>query len=63
MNRLSEEERKKIRYGIRRKQQDREVLIENVFSRVMDLVTPDSARASKFMDIATLPVTEVLNFR
>jgi len=63
MNRLSEEERKKICYGIRRKQQDREVLIENVFSRVMDLVPPDSARASKFMDIATLPVTEVLNFR
>jgi len=63
MNRLSEEERKKIRYGIRRKQEDREVLIENVFSRVMDLVPPDSAKSSKFMDIATLPVTEVLNFR
>ncbi len=63
MNRLSEEERKKIRYGIRRKQQDREILIENVFSRVMDLVSPDSPKSSKFMDIATLPVTEVLNFR
>ena len=63
MSRLSEEERKKIRYGIRRKQEDREVLIENVFSRVMDLVPPDSPKSSKFMHIATLPVTEVLNFR
>jgi class 3 adenylate cyclase/predicted HTH domain antitoxin len=63
MSRLSEEERKKIRYGIRRKQEDREVLIENVFSRVMDLVPPDSPKSSKFMDIATLPVTEVFYFR
>jgi len=63
MNRLSEEERKKIRYGIRRKQHDREVLIENVFSRVMDLVPPDSLKSSKFMDISTLPVTEVFSFR
>lgn len=63
MSRLSEEERKKIRYGIRRKQEDREILIENVFSRVMDLVPPDSPKSSKFMHIATLPVTEVLNFR
>jgi class 3 adenylate cyclase len=63
MGRLSEEQRKKIRYGIRRQQQDREVLIENVFSRVMDLVPPDRLKSSRFMDIATLPVTEVLNFR
>ena len=63
ISRLSEEERKLMRYGIRRKQQDREVLIESVFSRVMDLVPPDGPRSSKFMDIATLPVTEVLNLR
>jgi len=63
ISRLSDEERKIIRYGIRRKHEDREVLIENVFSRVMDLVPKDSPRSSKFMDIATLPVTEVLNLR
>jgi class 3 adenylate cyclase len=62
MNRLSEEERKKIRYGILRKQQDREVMIENVFSRVMDLVPLECHNSSKFIDISTLPVTEVLNF-
>ena len=63
ISRLCEEERKIMRYGIRRKQQDREVMIENVFSRVMDLVPPDSPRSSKFMDIATLAVTEVLSLR
>jgi class 3 adenylate cyclase/DNA-binding transcriptional MerR regulator len=63
MRRLSEEERKKIRYGIRRKQQDREVLIENVFSRVVDLVPPVSIKSNNFIDISTLPVTEVLNCR
>jgi adenylate cyclase len=63
INHLTDEERKTLRYGIRKKQQDREVLIENVFSRVMDLIPPDSAKATKFMDIATLPVTEVLELR
>ncbi|MCX5837580.1 MAG: adenylate/guanylate cyclase domain-containing protein [Deltaproteobacteria bacterium] len=62
MNRLNEEERKKIRYGILRKQQGREVMIENVFSRVMDLVPLEYQSTSKFFDISTLPVTEVLNF-
>ena len=63
MNRLTEEERKKIRYGIRRRQQERNILIENVFSRIMDLVPPDNSKAFKFLDIATLPVTEILNLR
>ncbi len=61
INRLNEDERKKFGYGIRNKQQDREVIIENVFSRVMDLTPQDSPKAGKFMDIATLPITEVLN--
>lgn len=60
--RFSKEERKKIRYGIRRKQHDREVFIENVYSMVMDLVPPDSIKSSKNIDMATLPVTEVLGF-
>ncbi|MBN2001521.1 hypothetical protein JW935_28525 [candidate division KSB1 bacterium] len=63
INRLCNEERMKIHYGIRKKQHDREVLIENVFSRVMDLIPPDSANSLKFIDIATLPVTEVLKLR
>lgn len=63
INRLSDEERKKMRYGIHRKEGDRNVVIENVFSRVMDLVSQDSPKYSKFKDIATLPVTEILNAR
>jgi len=63
MSRLCEEDRKKILYGIRRKQHDREVLIENVFSRVMDLDPPDGSISCKFNDISTLSVTEVLNLR
>jgi len=63
MNRLSDEERRSVCYGIRKTDQNREVLIENIFSRVIDLLPPDSPKFSKFMDIATLPVTEILRVR
>jgi class 3 adenylate cyclase len=63
INRLTEEERKTIRYGIRRRKQERDILIENVFSRIMDLVPQDNSKAFTFLDIATLPVTEILNLR
>jgi class 3 adenylate cyclase len=63
INRLTEEERKKIRYGIHRRQQDRNSLIENVFSRIMDLVPPEHQEAHKVSGIDTLPVTEILNLR
>jgi adenylate cyclase len=63
VNRLGEEERKKIRYGIRRKGEGGDILIENIFSRVTDLVPQDNPKYSKFMDIATLPVTEIHNLR
>lgn len=62
LTRLSDEERKTICYGIRKKEQDREVMIDNIFSRVVDLM-PDSPKFSKFMDIATLAVTEVRGIR
>lgn len=62
MTRLSDEERKTISYGIRRKEQDREIMIENIFSRVVDLM-PDSQKYSKFMDIAILAVTEIRGIR
>ncbi|MDO8721981.1 MAG: hypothetical protein Q7J31_07105, partial [Syntrophales bacterium] len=46
--------------GIRRKDNDREIVIENMFSRVMDMLRHDDPKYSKFMDIATLAVTEIL---
>jgi adenylate cyclase len=63
MNRLNDEEKKKMRYGIHRKEGDRDLLIENVFSRVMDLVPQDSPKYCNLKDIAILPVTEILNLR
>ena len=60
INRLSTEDRKKIRFGIKRKDHDREIFIENMFSRVMDMLRHDDPKYSKFMDIATLAVTEIL---
>ena len=63
INRLNETERKLLRYGIHRKDGDRDVLVENVFSRVMDLVPQETPKSYKFKDIATLPVTEILGLR
>ena len=63
MNRLSDEERKRISYGIRKKEQDHEVMIENIFSRMVDLMPADSPKYSKFMDIATLAVTQIFHAR
>jgi adenylate cyclase len=63
MRQLSEEDRKKIRYGIRRRQQDREVLIENGFSMFRNLIPPDSIISRDFSYISNIPVTEVLNVR
>lgn len=60
INNLKDGDRKKLRFGIRRKTEDREVFIENVFSRVTDIMHNDDMRRGKFMDIATLPVTEVV---
>jgi len=61
ISKLSIEERKKIRFGIRRKEHDREIIIKNMFSRVMDLFPDDNLRYRKFMDITHLPVTEILD--
>ena len=63
LNLLDEKNRRKIRYGIYRREQNRDVLIENIFSRVMDLVPQDDPKFSNYMDIWTLPVTEIQNLR
>lgn len=63
LNRLDEKYRRQIRYGIYRRKQNRDVLVENIFSRVMDLVPQDDPKYSKYMDIWTLPVTEIQNLR
>lgn len=61
LNKLSPEELNNIHFGIRRKEYDREIFIKNTYSRIMDLLDPADKRHSKFMDIATLPVAEIVN--
>ncbi|MFA4916922.1 MAG: adenylate/guanylate cyclase domain-containing protein [Syntrophales bacterium] len=61
INKLNVEDRKKIRFGIRRKDNDREKIVENMFFRVMDLLAEDNSRSSKFMDIATISVAEIID--
>lgn len=57
--RLDEQERKKIRYGIKSGQANDGVLIENTFSRISDLVAQDRDKYLVFTDISTMTVTEI----
>jgi class 3 adenylate cyclase len=60
INNLKDEDRKKMRFGVSKKMEDREMFVENVFSRVTDMISENDMRRSKFSDIATLPVTEIV---
>jgi adenylate cyclase len=60
INHLDTVARRKVHFGIRRRDNEREVFIDNMFSRVMDMLRQDDPRYSKFMDIATLAVTEIV---
>ncbi|MCK9227382.1 MAG: adenylate/guanylate cyclase domain-containing protein [Syntrophorhabdaceae bacterium] len=59
INHLSGDERNTIRYGVRKRQEEREIFVENVFSRVDDLLKDNDTWRQRFTDIATLPVTEI----
>ena len=63
INKLSVEDRAGIRYGIRHRDHDREILIENSFGRIMDMILPENQSSNKFMDIATLAITEIVEKR
>ncbi len=63
MNRLTAKERSGIRYGIRQIDGDREMLVENFFGRMMDILSQDHPQKDRFVDIATLAVTEILENR
>jgi len=63
MNHLSDEERRSFRYGIRKRSEERELFVENVFSRVDDLLRDNDTWRQRFADIATLPVTEITEKR
>ena len=61
INKLSAEELKEIHFGIRHSRHDREVFVKNSYSRVIDLIDPTDKRYGKFLDISTLPVTEIVD--
>ena len=61
MGKLSAEERNKVRFGVRRHDQERrEVFVKATYSRVSELVDLDSPRHEKMRDISALAVTEIV---
>ena len=61
MGKLSTEERNRVRFGVRRQDQERrEVFVKSTYSRVSELIDLDSPRNEKMRDIAALPVTEIV---
>ncbi len=60
IGKLQPGDRAGLRYGVRRRQREGTVFIPKSFSRVVDLVDKKDPRASHFMDIATIPITEVV---
>jgi class 3 adenylate cyclase len=61
MNKLNDEYRKTLRFGIMKKIHERDVFVEKVFSRIIDLVKDDETGRQRFVDIAALPVTEIMD--
>lgn len=61
INKLDQEEQKKFSFGIRRKEHDREIFIQNSFARLIDLLDTTDKQHSRFLDIATLPITEIVD--
>ncbi len=63
LNRLDAKERKKIRHGIHRSQQTHELLIENTFSRVGEMISKNAIGNQVIDDISPMIVTEICNLR
>ncbi len=61
MNKLDENAKRILRFGVVKRVNDRDVFVEKVFSQVVDLVKDDEARRERFADISALPVTEILD--
>lgn len=60
---LTSQERQQLRYGVRRRTAGtgEEVLVKDIYSRVSSIVDLNEGRNYKFQDIATLPVTEIID--
>lgn len=60
ISKLTQEERRKIRFGVYRKQKNHQVFLPNSFSRIIELASEMDSDYSRFLDIATLPITEIV---
>jgi class 3 adenylate cyclase len=64
IGKLPTQERGRLRYGIKREgAEGRQLFIASSFSTVSSLVEQSGPRSEKLRDIATLPITEVLEVR
>jgi class 3 adenylate cyclase len=64
VGKLTTEERGRLRYGVNRRSPDgRDIFVASSFSTVSSLLEGDSSRAAKLNDIATLPITEVVEIK
>ncbi len=62
LGRLSDQERDRVHYGIRRLSADgTDMLIPSTYSRISNLIDVDDPKNEKLRDIAVLPVTEILD--
>jgi class 3 adenylate cyclase len=59
---LTSAERKRLKFGVRRKSQDgHEVFVSSVFGKLDGLADLSSPGGEKFKDIGRLPITEIVN--
>jgi class 3 adenylate cyclase len=60
--RLTSQERKRLKFGVRRKSQDgHEVFVSSVFAKLEGLAEPAACAVDKFKDIGRLPITEIVH--
>jgi class 3 adenylate cyclase/DNA-binding transcriptional MerR regulator len=60
LGKLSTEQRQRVKFGIRRRNEDGfEVLVNSSYSRIMELVELNAPSNEKLRDVGALPVTEI----
>lgn len=62
LGKLSAEQRKRVKFGIRRKNEDGfEVMVESSYSRIMELIDLNAPHNEKLHDVAALAITEIVD--
>jgi adenylate cyclase len=62
LGKLSTEQRKRVKFGIRRKNDDGfEVLVESSYSRIMELIDLSAPHNEKLHDVAAMAITEIID--